>query len=263
MKRLLVLVLTALSLLAGAVTVRAGEVSDYIVQPGDTLIEIAARHGVSVSQLARANGLHWNSWVYAGQWLAIPGDTSRSAQPASASSYVVRPGDSLIGIAVRHGVSVSRLADANGLRWNAWVYVGQRLVIPGRTGASAAPSRSQDIGDEKWIDVDLTAQTLRAYQGDVPVYTAVVSTGLPNTPTPVGRFRIWVKLMYDDMEGPGYYLPEVPYVMYFYGGYGLHGTYWHDNFGTPMSHGCVNLATSDAKWLHDWASVGTEVVTHY
>jgi lipoprotein-anchoring transpeptidase ErfK/SrfK len=65
------------------------------------------------------------------------------------------------------------------------------------------------------------------------------------------------------MSGPGYYLPNVPYVMYFYRGYGLHGTYWHHNIGTPMSHGCVNLPTAEAGWLFNWASVGTKVVTHY
>jgi lipoprotein-anchoring transpeptidase ErfK/SrfK len=46
-------------------------------------------------------------------------------------------------------------------------------------------------------------------------------------------------------------------------GYGLHGTYWHNNFGSPMSHGCVNLSVSDAAWFYDWAAVGTKVVTHY
>lgn len=64
------------------------------------------------------------------------------------------------------------------------------------------------------------------------------------------------------MSGPGYYLPDVPYVMYFYRGYGLHGTYWHNNFGVPMSHGCVNLRTEDAAWLFDWASVGTPVTVY-
>jgi lipoprotein-anchoring transpeptidase ErfK/SrfK len=93
--------------------------------------------------------------------------------------------------------------------------------------------------------------------------SVAVSTGLPGTPTPVGQFRIWIKLTKDDMSGPGYYLPNVPYVMYFYRGYGLHGTYWHRNFGAPMSHGCVNLPTPDAGWLFNWASVGTRVVTHY
>jgi lipoprotein-anchoring transpeptidase ErfK/SrfK len=65
------------------------------------------------------------------------------------------------------------------------------------------------------------------------------------------------------MTGPGYYLPNVPYTMYFYRGYGLHGTYWHANFGRPMSHGCVNLPTYEAQWLFNWAPVGTLVNVHY
>lgn len=106
---------------------------------------------------------------------------------------------------------------------------------------------------EKWIDVDLTQQRLTAYQGDTPVYEAIVSTGLPNTPTVVGQFRIYWKLSATDMSGPSYYLRDVPFTMYFHGGYALHGTYWHSNFGQPMSHGCVNLRTEDAEWLFNWA----------
>lgn len=62
------------------------------------------------------------------------------------------------------------------------------------------------------------------------------------------------------MTGPGYRLPHVPYVMYFYKGYALHGTYWHNNFGRPMSHGCVNLPTPIAEQLYHWAEIGTPVV---
>ncbi len=120
------------------------------------------------------------------------------------------------------------------------------------------------IGDTfRWIDVDLTHQLLVAYEGQTPVRRVVVSTGLPSTPTVTGRFKIYVKYPKAPMSGPGYYLPNVPYVMYFYGGYGLHGTYWHTNFGQPMSHGCVNLPTPEAQWLYNWAAVGTPVVIHY
>jgi lipoprotein-anchoring transpeptidase ErfK/SrfK len=111
--------------------------------------------------------------------------------------------------------------------------------------------------------VDLTHQRLLAYQGETPVRTVTVSTGLPRTPTVTGRFQIYVKYTAAPMSGPGYYLPNVPYVMYFYRGFGLHGTYWHNNFGHPMSHGCVNLPTPEAEWLFNWASVGTPVVIHY
>lgn len=118
-------------------------------------------------------------------------------------------------------------------------------------------------GSGRWIDIDLTNQVLYAYEGDQMVNTFIVSTGTWEHPTVTGQYSIYVKYRYDTMVGPGYYLPNVPYVMYFYKGYGLHGTYWHSNFGTPMSHGCINLSTSDAAWLYNWASIGTLVNIHY
>jgi lipoprotein-anchoring transpeptidase ErfK/SrfK len=116
--------------------------------------------------------------------------------------------------------------------------------------------------EERWVDVDIGRQRVTAYEGTKAVRTFIVSTGTTSHPTVTGQFRIWIKLRYDDMAGPGYYLPGVPYTMYFYKGYALHGTYWHDNFGTPMSHGCVNLQISDAEWLFNFASVGTIVNVH-
>jgi len=118
-------------------------------------------------------------------------------------------------------------------------------------------------GGARWIDVDLTNQRVSAYEGNTVVNSFIVSTGTWLTPTVTGKYKIWIKLKSTSMSGPGYYLPNVPYVMYFYKGYGLHGTYWHNNFGTPMSHGCVNLRTSDAEWLFYWASEGTVVNVHY
>lgn len=115
---------------------------------------------------------------------------------------------------------------------------------------------------ERWIDVDLSSQSVSAYEGKNSVNTFIVSTGTWQHPTVTGQFHIYVKYRYTDMAGPGYYLPDVPYTMYFYDGYGLHGTYWHSNFGTPMSHGCINLRTEDAAWLYNWADVGTLVNVH-
>ena len=116
---------------------------------------------------------------------------------------------------------------------------------------------------EIWIDVDLTNQQLRVFKGKNLLNTYIVSTGTWRTPTVTGQYRIYVKYLYADMAGPGYYLPDVPYVMYFYEGYGLHGTYWHSNFGTPMSHGCVNLRTDNAEWVYNMANIGTVVNIHY
>jgi len=114
----------------------------------------------------------------------------------------------------------------------------------------------------KWIEVDLSQQRLYAHEGQRTVLTAAVSTGIARYPTPTGRFRIYVKYRATRMTGPGYDLPNVPWTMYFYRSYGVHGTYWHNNFGHPMSHGCVNMKTSEAKWLYQWAPVGTLVVIH-
>jgi lipoprotein-anchoring transpeptidase ErfK/SrfK len=125
-----------------------------------------------------------------------------------------------------------------------------------------APAAPEEIHEARWIDIDLSQQLLTAYEDHTPVRTTLVSTGLVNTPTPEGQYRIWVKFRYDDMEGPGYYLADVPYVMYFHRGYGLHGVFWHANFGHPMSHGCVNLPTPEAEWLFNWADVGTLVNIH-
>jgi hypothetical protein len=124
------------------------------------------------------------------------------------------------------------------------------------------PGVSEPLGD-KWIDINLSQQMLYAFEGETLVASFLVSTGLPNTPTVTGTYHVWVKLLYDDMAGPGYYLPDVPYVMYFYRGYGIHGTYWHSNFGYPMSHGCVNMETGQAGWLFNWAFVGIPVHIHY
>lgn len=115
---------------------------------------------------------------------------------------------------------------------------------------------------ERWIDVDLSEQRLYAYEGEEMVESFLVSTGTWQHPTVTGQFHIYVKYVSAPMWGPGYYLPGVPYTMYFYQGYALHGTYWHNNFGTPMSHGCVNLRTEDAGWLFEWADIGTLVNIH-
>lgn len=123
----------------------------------------------------------------------------------------------------------------------------------------------------RWIEIDLFEQTLAAYEGERMVYATLVSSGRRQTATPTGFFRIWAKFVTAKMSNPDvrdgspiwYYLEDVPWVMYFYGPYALHGAYWHDNFGFLQSYGCVNLAPRDARWLYDWADVGTPVWVHF
>ena len=114
-----------------------------------------------------------------------------------------------------------------------------------------------------WIDVNLSQQMAYAYDGETLLASFIVSTGTWEYPTVTGTYTIYVMYRYADMSGPGYYLSDVPYVMYFYKGYGLHGTFWHSNFGVPMSHGCVNFSIPDAAWIFERASIGTVVNIHY
>ena len=135
--------------------------------------------------------------------------------------------------------------------------------VPPPTSVASIPPAVTSYSGAHWIDVNLSEQRLYAYAGDTLVNSFVVSTGTWQTPTVTGKYKIWIKLRSAPMSGPGYYLPDVPYIMYFYKGYGLHGTYWHNNFGTPMSHGCVNLTIPDAEWVYNFSQVGTVVNVHY
>ncbi|HEX9838024.1 MAG TPA: L,D-transpeptidase family protein [Anaerolineales bacterium] len=131
------------------------------------------------------------------------------------------------------------------------------------TSSGPKPDVASSGNGVRWIDVDLTNQRVYAYEGDIIVNSFIVSTGTWRTPTVTGKFKVYIRLRSGNMRGPGYFLPDVPYIMYFHGDYGLHGTYWHNNFGTPMSHGCVNLSIDDAAWLYNWSYLGTVVNVHY
>ncbi|MHB8644488.1 MAG: L,D-transpeptidase [Thermomicrobiales bacterium] len=165
--------------------------------------------------------------------------------------------------------------------WHPEVNGGSVLIgLMGKSSAQTikANMNARDQGNltvwapnlsEKWIEVDLGQQRLNAHVGNAVVYTTLVSTGIPADPTPPGEYRVYTKLVKDDMTGgkagdADYYnLPNVPSVMYFLdGGYAIHGTYWHSNFGHVMSHGCVNVSIDGAKMLFDWAPLGTRVVVH-
>jgi hypothetical protein len=151
-------------------------------------------------------------------------------------------------------------------------FMGQALPVP--SFITEKPSTTKVLGDvpasAKRIEVDLSSQMLTAFENDQVVMSFPVSTG-KWYPTPTGTFHIWVKLRYTRMSGgvPGtadyYNLPNVPYVMFFYNekvgkgrGFSLHGAYWHNNFGYPMSHGCVNISPANAGKLYDWASPAVE-----
>lgn len=116
--------------------------------------------------------------------------------------------------------------------------------------------------DYKFIGVDLIRQILYRYQNGKLLDSFLISSGKAGTPTPIGEFSVFNKRPSVHMIGPGYDLPGVPWVTSFLGPYTIHGTYWHSNFGHPMSHGCVNMRTPDAKTVYDWSEIGTKVIIY-
>ena len=206
-------------------------------------------------------------------------DTSSSVHAAKYKVYIVKDGDTLGIIARKFGVSIGDIVKVNKLGAGSRIYVGQKLRIPvnarqkkqapkntpKQNKSGRAPNRPANFrapNAAKWIEVDLSQQRLYAYQNGKMVFTTLISSGRSPYRTPIGRFRVWAKVRRQTMSGPGYRLPNVQWVMYFAGENAIHGTYWHNNFGRPMSHGCVNATNKAAQWLYNWAPKGTLVVVH-
>jgi lipoprotein-anchoring transpeptidase ErfK/SrfK len=196
--------------------------------------------------------------------------------------HIVQPGEDINTIAAHFGTTSAAIAEANRISETTPLVPGQLLRIrawdeqlPATDPAAAEPSAPAEnpepeppvLTGEKWIDVDLSEQTLTAYQGETVVMSFSISSGLPAHPTVTGTFQIWAKVASQTMTGGSraagdyYNLPGVPWVQYFYEDYSIHGTYWHNNFGHPMSHGCVNMRTEDAQWLFDWAAPTMDAAT--
>lgn len=161
------------------------------------------------------------------------------------------------------GISnVSEVFDANP---PMAIFEGRQLNVPKLALNEVKQNVLGTTDSERWIEIDLSDQKLKAWDGNTLYLETLVSSGLPWYPTPVGEFSVWAKVRATKMEGGTgkyyYYLPNVPFVMFFqndkvpsWRGYGLHGTYWHSDFGRVRSHGCVNLPTSIADKLYYWTS---------
>lgn len=174
--------------------------------------------------------------------------------------------------------SISCIKDLSGKYENAQegVFMGKKVDPVRFADSNLSPKRilGENTNSTKHIYVDLTSQHLYANENGKVVFDFPVSTGKWYK-TPTGDFRIWIKLRYTRMSGGNspstyYNLPNVPYTMFFYNekypkhvGYGLHGAYWHNNFGHPMSHGCVNISIENAETLYNWANPVTGGYTTY
>jgi hypothetical protein len=165
-------------------------------------------------------------------------------------------------------VQVFGSRDAEGITWymigpDEWVDYRQVGRVVPRT------SPPEGITTDRWIEVNLDEQTLAVYQDDRLVFATLVSSGIENLWTRPGIFQIYEKKDSEDMSGSAaadgsdrYHVEDVPWTMYFDEKRALHGAYWHDRFGYPNSHGCVNLSLGDAHWLYDWASDGDYVYVY-
>ena len=178
--------------------------------------------------------------------------------------HTVRAGETLASIAQRYGIDWVSVAAANGITNPDRVYAGTDLIIPNASESGLTNNTAGAyLGYGREIVVDVSDSTIYAYEDGELVHSVLASLGTAATPTVQGSFNVYTKYDAQTMSGPGYYLPDVPWVMYFYGGYAIHGTYWHENWGTPMSHGCVNLPPEEAKWFYEFASIGTSVHVQY
>ncbi|HLV68974.1 MAG TPA: L,D-transpeptidase [Polyangiaceae bacterium] len=230
------------------------------------------------------DGEHWKlpiAWVYGGRknsvLYEIDPEKKTVKRAGTVERFVALPLTGRSVVIGQHGYEE--------LRDGTWIRQAHvRVTRPGPLPKDLAPN-------ERWIDVNLATQTVVAFVGETPVYATLISSGRESKikekdhRTPVGEWRIGVKHVTTTMDGDGtaagdlpYSIEDVPYAMYYYKAYALHGAFWHDNYGTQRSHGCVNLSPLDSKYLFffadppvppgfhgAWATVerpGSRVVVH-
>jgi hypothetical protein len=235
----------------------------------------------------------WNNriWYKTTGGLIAPSDRMIIPKTPELEGVAISDGDARIGFiraakAWRYefsgkGKKRKRKSKGKIKRFSAWPLNGKTLEfkgvtyhqtdegwwMSGRQGTFTEPGpRPDEVGaDEKWIDVNVTRKTLVAFEGDKPVYAALISPGKRSRNkrkdhrTKLGKWRIREKHVTTTMDGDGtagdmpYFIEDVPYVQYYDGSYALHGAFWHNNFGREQSHGCVNLSPADAKHLFFWS----------
>jgi hypothetical protein len=155
----------------------------------------------------------------------------------------------------------------DGVEWymigpDEWIPEKQDyLRLIGRVIPNTTPPEGVDNG--RWIEVNLYDQTIAVYDQSELVYASVIASGIEPFWTRPGLFQVYQKFNATMMRGSfeadhsdAYYLEDVPWTLYYDKARALHGAYWHNSFGSPRSHGCVNLSVGDARWIYDWAKEG-------
>lgn len=259
-------------------------------QAGETTpdAEFDPGFAVAVVKAADANGQRWGQTRH-GLWVALHdlntarpltlhGEVFRDGEPMDvgwvvadhASTYADPKGSKASGVRVRFALVHRHEEQKGALGMMVRVSDDGKPAEWMRTRDIAHPNVApppEEVGGKdavaRWIDVELASQTLLAYEGTRPVYAALISTGRgaqgTETATPIGIHRIWAKLETSTMGNLGdedaethYSIEDVPYVQFFAKGVALHGAFWHHSFGFAHSHGCVNIAPVDARWLFEF-----------
>jgi LysM repeat protein len=246
----------------------------HTIQRGESLSTIAAQYGITTAELASANNIANYDRIYAGQDLIVPVGSDGLPQaytPTAVGTHVVRPGETLSGIAALYGLTYPALQAHNGLGSPDWVYVGQQLSIPAAGSVAAAPS-GYAAPAYKQVVVDKSDQRAYVYQNGQLQWTFVVSTGEPGRETASGTFYVQNKI-------PNAYAAtwnlQMPYWLGIYWAGPLQNGFhalpimadgsilWDGWLGTPVSYGCIILSNADAATLYNWAEIGTEVVVRW
>jgi len=214
----------------------------------------------------------WGEWLPGRDFHDTPASTFAgvevNATPLRAFGWVKRPvqprlapaGEPVPGsseLPKYHFVQVYNLTlGPDGIFWyevgGEWLPYHALALVTVRERPAGVPP------DAYWVEVDLNQQIFAAYEGDRLVYAGMISSGAGDYPTRPGLFKVWLRYPLTVMaggeeDGYPYYLEDVPHTMYFDKEIGLHGAYWHDDFGYPRSHGCVNMPPRAAEWVYYWS----------
>ena len=232
---------------------------DIVREPKESADVVARAKKGDVLAFVDDDGLD-NTAVAPPGWLLRPsGGYARASQVRLARpskfSGVHDPAFALHALTLPSGEAIAR---------HAWFRVegvrGSRVLVAGgsvpRSAVRLAFHRHRPLSvppARPWVHVDLGEQVLTAYEGDRWVFATLISSGRSSKPTLPGTFRVQQKVAHTAMSRSKYFVDEVPFILYFDKSQAFHGAFWHDSFGQPISHGCVNLSISDALWLFDWA----------
>jgi len=226
----------------------------YMIEPGVYI------RGDNVSQYTppEFQGLIFNEnptrpfgWIMGGDYVS----TAPGVNAPQGSRWVYR-------------YEVIQVYDTRNVDGLDWYMIGPNEWVEQRLAALVFlnPERPEGIPEDRWIEINLYEQTISLYENGRLKYATLVSSGSNGWWTQPGVFQVYVKLERDTMSGAFasdrsdyYYLEDVPWVMYYDQARAIHGAYWHNNYGYPTSHGCVNLSHADAQWIFNWSREGTWV----